>query len=70
MSDETGGRAFIQGTSAPVSIDRFLRDLDALLSRQFALTYLSTHTEKGFHKVRVVANMTEGEIYYPKGYTR
>ena len=70
LSDETGGRAFFQGTGAPVSLDRFLRDIDALLSRQFALTYLSTHTDKGFHKVRVVANMTDGEIYYPKGYTR
>jgi len=70
LSDETGGRAFMQGTSAPISLDRFLRDLDALLSRQFALTYLSTHPDKGFHKVRVVANMTDGEIYYPKGYTR
>ena len=49
---------------------RLLRDLDTLLSRQFALTYLSTHADKGFHKVRVVANMTDGEIYYPKGYTR
>jgi VWFA-related protein len=70
LSEETGGRAFFHGTSAPVSIDRFLRDIDALLSRQFALTYLSTHPEKGFHKVRVVAGMTEGEIYFPKGYTR
>jgi VWFA-related protein len=70
LSDETGGRAFMQGTSAPVSLDRFLRDLDTLLSRQFALTYLSTHADKGFHKVRVVANMTDGEIFYPKGYTR
>ena len=70
LSDETGGRAFIHGTNAPVSLDRFLHDLDALLSRQFALTYLSTHAGKGFHKVRVVANMTDGEIYYPKGYTR
>jgi VWFA-related protein len=69
LSDETGGRAFMQGTAAPVSIDHFLRDLDALLSRQFALTYLSTHADKGFHKVRVVANMTDGEIFYPKGYT-
>jgi VWFA-related protein len=70
LSDETGGRTFMQGTFAPVSLDKFLRDLDALLSRQFALTYLSTHADKGFHKVRVVASMTDGEIYYPKGYTR
>jgi VWFA-related protein len=69
LSDETGGRAFFQGSGAPVSLDRYLRELDALLSRQFALTYLSTHPDKGFHKVRVVANAGDGEIFYPKGYT-
>lgn len=70
LSTETGGRAFFQGTGAPVSIDNFLRDVDSLLSRQFALTYLSTHPEKGFHKVRVVADVGGGELYYPNGYTR
>jgi VWFA-related protein len=70
LSEETGGRAFFNGTQAPVSLDQFLREVDSLLSRQFALTYLSTHPDKGFHKVRVVAGMTEGEIIYPKGYTR
>jgi len=70
LSEETGGRAFFNGTQAPVSLDQFLREVDSLLSRQFALTYLSTHPDKGFHKVRVVAGMAEGEIIYPKGYTR
>jgi VWFA-related protein len=69
LSDETGGRAFFQGTGAPVSLDQYLRELDSLLSRQFALTYLSTHPDKGFHKVRVVANTGDGEMIYPKGYT-
>ncbi|HEX8148283.1 MAG TPA: hypothetical protein VF591_13975 [Pyrinomonadaceae bacterium] len=69
LSDETGGRAFFQGSGAPVSLDNYLRELDALLSRQFALTYLSTHPDKGFHKVRVVANTGDAEIFYPKGYT-
>ncbi|HEV7891283.1 MAG TPA: hypothetical protein VGP08_11625 [Pyrinomonadaceae bacterium] len=69
LSSETGGRAFFQGTGAPVSIDNFLRDVDSLLSRQFALTYLSTHPGKGFHKVRVVADVGGGELYYPNGYT-
>ena len=69
LSDETGGRAFFQGTGTPVSLDHYLRELDALLSRQFALTYLSTHPDKGYHKVRVVANTGDGEIFYPKGYT-
>jgi hypothetical protein len=70
LSSETGGSSFFQGTGAPVSIDRFLREVDALLSRQFALTYLSTHTDKGFHKVRVVADVGGGELHYPSGYTR
>jgi len=70
LSNETGGRAFFHGTGAPVSLDKFIRDVDMLLSRQFALTYLSTHGAKGFHKVRVVADLGEGEIYYPSGYTR
>ncbi len=70
LSEETGGRAFFNGMSAPLSLDQFLREVDSLLSRQFALTYLSTHPDKGFHKVRVVAGMAEGEIIYPKGYTR
>jgi len=70
LSNETGGRAFFHGTGPPVSLDRFIRDVDTLLSRQFALTYLSTHAAKGFHKLRVVADLGEGEIYYPSGYTR
>lgn len=70
LSSETGGRAFFQGTGAPLDIGRFLREVDSLLSRQFALTYLSTHPEKGFHKVRVVADVGGGELYYPSGYTR
>ncbi|HEX3558720.1 MAG TPA: hypothetical protein VHU19_05935 [Pyrinomonadaceae bacterium] len=70
LSNETGGHAFFEGAGAPVSIDNFLRDVDTLLSRQFALTYLSTHPLKGFHKVRVVAALGEGEIRYPNGYTR
>jgi VWFA-related protein len=68
LSDETGGRAFFQGSGAPVSFDPYLRELDALLSRQFALTYLSTHPDQGFHKVRVVANTGDAAIFYPKGY--
>ncbi|HEV2864737.1 MAG TPA: hypothetical protein VGX48_27305 [Pyrinomonadaceae bacterium] len=70
LSDETGGRAFFQGTGAPVSIDRFLTDINTALSRQFALTYLSTHPDKGFHRVRVVADLPGGEIRHPNGYTR
>ena len=70
LSRESGGRAFYRGSGAPVSFDPFIRDIDKLLSRQFALTYLSTHPGKGFHRLRVSAEAAEGEIYHPSGYTR
>jgi VWFA-related protein len=70
LSEETGGRAFFQGMGAPTSFDHYLEDISAMLSRQFALTYLSTHPEKGFHRVRVVTEVSEGEVYHPSGYTR
>ena len=70
LSSETGGKAFFQGTIAPLSFEPFLREINNMLSRQFALTYLSTHTEKGFRRVRVVADLAEGEVYHPAGYVR
>ncbi|MGH9426074.1 MAG: hypothetical protein ACRD2L_07210, partial [Terriglobia bacterium] len=51
LAEETGGRAFFQGTGAPVSFDPFIRELTTSLDKQIALTYLSTHTEKGFHRI-------------------
>lgn len=68
LSDETGGRAFFQGSLSPVSYEPFFRDLNAALNRQFALTYLSTHFKKGFHKVEVNSTNPEVKIEYPKGY--
>ncbi|HEY0079996.1 MAG TPA: hypothetical protein VGB73_15395 [Pyrinomonadaceae bacterium] len=70
LSEETGGRAFFQGLSAPVSFNPFLKEISNLLPRQFALTYLSTHAGKGFHRIKVVADVKDGEILYPSGYVR
>jgi VWFA-related protein len=70
LSNDTGGRAFFQGTSAPVSFDPFLKQIDALLGRQIALTYLSTHTKKGFHKLDIKPLERDVEIRHPAGYTR
>ena len=68
ISDETGGRAFFQGSFSPVSFEPFFRDLGLLLNRQFALTYLSTHMDKGFHEVEVKSTNPQIEIEHPKGY--
>jgi VWFA-related protein len=68
LSNETGGRAFFQGTIAPISFDPFFKDINRLLNRQFALTYLSTHMKKGYHSVDVNSTNPEVKIEHPKSY--
>jgi VWFA-related protein len=70
LSKETGGRAFFQGTGAPVSFDPFIREIDSSISMQIALTYLSTHGEKGFHRLEIKPLEGDVEIRHPAGYTR
>lgn len=68
LSEETGGRAFFQGSIAPVSFLPFFKDLRVLLNRQFLLSYLSTHMKKGYHRVEVVSTNPEVKIDHPRGY--
>jgi len=68
LSEETGGRAFFQGTITPVNFDPFFKELNVALNRQFALTYLSTHPKKGYYKVQVISTNPEIKIEHPKGY--
>ena len=70
LSSETGGRAFFQGTSAPVSFQPFLNQIESFLDKQVALTYMSTHTKKGFHKLDIKPLERDVEIRHPAGYTR
>jgi VWFA-related protein len=70
LADETGGRAFYQGSGAPVSFDPFLKELAETFTRQIALTYLSTHPKKGFHRIEVSSGRKDVEIEHPTGYTR
>jgi VWFA-related protein len=70
LSEETGGRAFFQGLGAPISFEPFIRELNATLDRQIALTYLSTHPEKGFHRVKISSSRPDVQVNYPSGYTR
>ena len=67
LADETGGRAFFQGFSTPVSFAPFLRELGTSLSRQFALTYLSTEKDNRFRRIEVTSDNREVVIEYPKG---
>jgi len=68
LSEGTGGRAFFQGTIAPISYMPFFKELVIGLKRQFSLTYLSTHMNKGYHKVEVTSTNPEVKIEHPKGY--
>jgi len=70
ISDDTGGRAFFQGTGAPVSFDLFLKDINSSLGQQIALTYLSTHPNKGFHRLDIKPLDRDVEIRHPAGYPR
>lgn len=70
LADETGGHAFFQGTGAPVSFDPFLKELAGTFTRQIALTYLSTHPNKGFHRINISSDSNDIEIDHPAGYTR
>ena len=68
LSNETGGDAFFQGTGAPVSFEPFIRELDTSLQKQAALTFLSTHLKKGFHKIEVKSSTPGVRVHYPSGY--
>ena len=68
IAEETGGRAFFQGSFTAVSFEPFFKDLGLLLNRQFALTYVSTHLKKGYHKVKVMSTNPEVKIEHPRGY--
>ncbi len=70
LADETGGRAFFSGFGAPTSFDPFIKELNSALDRQIALTYLSTHVNKGFHRVKITPSTPGVELNYPAGYKR
>lgn len=70
LSNETGGLAFFQGTGAPVSFDPFIRELGTALQKQAALTFLSTHLKKGFHRIEVKSSTPGVRVAFPSGYVR
>jgi VWFA-related protein len=70
LSNETGGHAFFQGRGVPVSFDPFIKELTETLDRQFALTFLSTHMKKGFHRIEIKSVTPGVRIAYPYGYVR
>jgi VWFA-related protein len=72
LSEETGGHSFNQLLSAPVSFEPFLRRIETRLARQIALTYLSTHADKGYHRIKIEFEtaLSDVDIAHPAGYRR
>ena len=70
LSEDTGGRSFFQGMGAPISFDPFLKEISAALESQIALTYRSTHPNKGYHRLAVKPVDRDVEVRHPAGYTR
>lgn len=68
LADETGGRAFIQGTRTPINFEPILKQLNMLIGRQFLLSYLSPNMKKAYYKVEVTSTNPEVKIEHPKGY--
>jgi hypothetical protein len=48
----------------------YIKELDNSLERQAALTFLSTHLSKGFHKVSINSTTPGVRVAYPTGYVR
>lgn len=68
LSDDTGGRAFFQGSISPINFDPFFRDLSILLNRQFLLTYLSDNMRRGYYSVEITSSSPGVKIEHPRGY--
>lgn len=70
LSNETGGHAFFQGTGVPVSFEPFIKELGVSLEKQIALTFLSTHLNRGFHRIEVKSVTPGVRVTSPSGYIR
>lgn len=68
LSNETGGRAFGNGISELPSFGTYFSDLSMTLSRQFALSYISTHMKKGYHSLVITSSNADVKIEHPSGY--
>jgi VWFA-related protein len=68
LSSETGGRAFGNGISELPSFGPYFSDLEMTLSRQFALSYISTHMKKGYHPISITSSNPDVKIEHPAGY--
>ena len=68
LATETGGREFGTGVTEPPGFGQYFNDLEMTLSRQFALSYISTHMKKGYHAISITSSNPDVKIEHPAGY--
>jgi hypothetical protein len=64
VSEETGGHAYFQGLTDPVSISPFLKDFQDRLDNQYQLTFEALH-EKGVQPVKLQTELPGLKIQSP-----
>jgi hypothetical protein len=66
LSDQTGGEAFYMGSSAPVSFEPYLKDLQKILDNQYLLTVYATPAKKaGLQYVNVKTEIAGVDLGTP-----
>ncbi|MFV0387207.1 MAG: hypothetical protein ACK5NT_00490 [Pyrinomonadaceae bacterium] len=68
IADQTGGEAYFSGLFTPISYKPFFDAMNRSITRQFALSYLSTHLKKGYHKIKITTTNLDIRFHYPDGY--
>ena len=58
LGDETGGEAYWQGVTSPVSFDPFLKDLAERLQNQYLLTVVPGNEKSGLPSVHVLTSQS------------
>jgi VWFA-related protein len=67
LANETGGKAFFQGLSTPVSLEPFLQQMSGLLGQQYLLTFMAQANSKGdYSRLKVTSEQNGIELRAPE----
>lgn len=67
LANETGGHAFFQGLSTPVSLQPFLQEFSGMLGQQYLLTFMADANSKDeFSRLKVTSEQSGVELHAPE----
>jgi len=67
LANETGGKAFFQGLSTPVSLEPFLQQMSGLLGQQYLLTFMAEANTKGdYSRLKVTSEQNGVQLRAPE----